>query len=497
MRQFPEASNMTLALKDYEDALADETQGMNVQEMGLFMHLQAIQVSRQLSMEGQNTRASNSQGPRSLDYLKMIFSEGLQKNRWIKQKPTSKQSELLAFLGIEALYGGAAGGGKSSALLMGALMFADVPGYNAILFRRTYQDLSLPESLMDRSLQWLGGTEAHWNASTHTWTFPSSARLSFGYLENDQDKFRYQSAEFQYIGFDELTQFNEDQYKFLFSRLRRLRTASVPLRMRTASNPGNIGHDWVKRRFMEEGLLKGRLFIPAKLADNPHLDQTSYIKSLNQLDPITRKQYLEGDWTAKHGAGKFKREWFQLVDNAPVDAARVRYWDMAATTAKPGKDPDYTVGVRLAMKDGFYWIEDIQRFRETPAVVEQRIRQTAMLDRDELATTHQGITVYMEVEPGSEGISLADHYSRNVLLEFDFRTERTTGNKELRANPVSSAAEQGRINLVRGAWINDFFDEAEGFPLGAHDDQVDALSGAFATVQNAAPIQAFSAPIDW
>jgi predicted phage terminase large subunit-like protein len=378
---------------------------------------------------------------------------------------------------------------------MGALMFAEIPGYNSILFRRTFQDLALPESLMDRSLQWLSGTEAHWNASTHTWTFPSTARLSFGYLENDQDKFRYQSAEFQYIGFDELTQFTEDQYRFLFSRLRRLKTASVPLRMRSASNPGNIGHDWVKQRFMIEGMKKGRLFVPAKLADNPYLDQASYIRSLNQLDPITRKQYLEGDWTAKHGGGKFKREWFEIVDNAPAEAARVRYWDMAATTAKQGKDPDYTVGVRLALKDGFYYIEDIQRFRETPAVVEMRIHQTIQLDTDELKQTNQAITTYMECEPGSEGISLVDHYARNILLGFDFRSNKTTGNKELRANPVSSAAEQKRIKLVRGGWISDFLDEAEGFPMGAHDDQVDALSGAFEMVQYAGPIQAFSAEV--
>jgi hypothetical protein len=82
----------------------------------------------------------------------------------------------------EALYGGAAGGGKSDAMLMAALQYVDVPGYNAILFRRTFQDLALPESLMDRSLQWLGGSDAKWNSSTHTWTFPSGARLAFGYL---------------------------------------------------------------------------------------------------------------------------------------------------------------------------------------------------------------------------------------------------------------------------------------------------------------------------
>ena len=425
----------------------------------------------------------------------------------------------------EALYGGAAGGGKSDALLMAGLQFADVPGYNAILFRRSYQDLALPEALMDRAAQWLGGTEAHWSAVNHTWTFPSTARLAFGYLETDQDKFRYQSAEFQFIGFDETTQFPEPRYRFLFSRLRRLAELPVPLRMRGASNPGNIGHDWVKRRFLpwlrclacgdEQQVAKaeivkecpkchsvniridaveGHIFVPAKLQDNPNLDQKSYIRSLNQLDPITRRQYLEGDWTAKHGGSKFQRSWFTIVGEAPANATRVRFWDMAATTPRQGTDPDYTVGAKVALSEGVYYIEDIRRFRKTPREVEREIRLTAELDRIKHGNN---ITTIMETEPGSEGISLVDHYQRNIMVGFVFRGHRTTGDKELRANPFSSASEAGNVKLVRGAWINGFLDEAEGFPLGGHDDQVDAVSGAFERLAFAGPIQAMTGTRKW
>lgn len=418
--------------------------------------------------------------------LREILKHTVLKNKWIPHRPTPKQAEFLMLTCREALYGGAAGGGKSDALLMAGLQFVDVPGYNGIIFRRTYPDLALPEALMDRALQWLGGTDATWSGSNHSWTFPSTARLAFGYMELDKDRFRYQSAEFQYIGFDELTQFTETQYRFLFSRLRRLEIRHVPLRMRSASNPGNIGHDWVKRRFMEEGPLTGRVFIPAKLEENPYLDRDSYVQSLNQLDPITRLQYLKGDWTAKHGGSKFQREWFDIVGEAPAGVTHVRFWDMAATTPKEGRDPDYTVGAKVCLKDGVYYVEDVQRFRLAPNGVEKRIRQTAQLDYE---LHKHNCVIYMEIEPGSEGISLIDHYNRNILVGFTFRGHRSTGDKELRANPFSSAAEAGNVKLVRGPWINAFLDEAESFPLGEHDDQVDAASGAFERLQHVGSIQ--------
>ncbi len=372
---------------------------------------------------------------------------------------------------------------------MAALQFVDEPGYNAILFRRTYEDLSLPGALMDRAFQWLGGTEARWNAINHTYTFPSNARLAFGYLKTQQDKFRYQSSEFQFIGFDETTQFLLSQYTYLFSRLRRLEGTITPVRMRSASNPGNIGHDWVKLRLIDEGAKYGRVFIPAKLDDNPNLDRESYIQSLNELDPITRAQYLRGDWTAKHGGNKFQREWFKIVTASPVQATRVRFWDMAATTPRPGTDPDYTVGAKVALAEGVYYIEDIIRGQKTPRDVENTIHLTARLDR--MQHGHR-INTFMETEPGSQGIALVDHYARNILTGFAFWGVRSTGDKELRANPVSSAAQAGNVKLVEGMWIGAFLDEAEGFPLGEHDDQIDAVSGAFDRLSYMGPIQARS-----
>jgi hypothetical protein len=228
----------------------------------------------------------------------------------------------------EVLYGGAAGGGKSEALLMAALQFVEVPGYSAILFRKTYADLALPGALMDRAHGILGGTAARWNGQEKVWTFPSGATLSFGYLDNENDRFRYQSSEFQFIGFDELTQFRERDYKFLFSRLRRNVDNQVPLRMRAGTNPGGAGHLWVKRRFDPEGKkprVEGRRFVGALLEDNPYLDQPTYEKSLQQLDSQTRRQYRKGDWTDFGGNHYYPSLWPRYVDTG--DAYKVRDGD--------------------------------------------------------------------------------------------------------------------------------------------------------------------------
>jgi hypothetical protein len=134
----------------------------------------------------------------------------------------SAKHELYLSLGqLEAFFGGAAGPGKSTALLAGALQYADVPGFSALILRRTYADLALPGALMDMAAEWLSQTDAHWRPGTFTWRFPSTATITFGHLEHEEQKRRYASSRYQYIAFDELTQFSETQYAFLFSRLRR------------------------------------------------------------------------------------------------------------------------------------------------------------------------------------------------------------------------------------------------------------------------------------
>lgn len=396
--------------------------------------------------------------------------------------PTLKQSLFLAYEGKEALFGGAAGGGKSSALLMAALQWINTPGYAALLLRRTYTDLSLPGALMDRAFSWLQGTAAKWSEKDKTWRFPSGATLTFGYLESSSDQFRYQSSEFQFIGFDELTQFEETQYTYLFSRLRRLKGFDVPLRMRAASNPGGPGHAFVKMRFgiaerIDQPIYqaeRGRLFIPSRLDDNEHLDREQYRESLQELDPFTRSQLESGHWS-EYSGGFFKREWLPIIEVLPADIdKKVRAWDFAATEAKPGRDPDWTAGVLLGRtKAKQYVILDVRRVRATPLAVQVLVRRTAEVDG-------RSVAVYAEEECGSSGKVVSDHYARNVLAGWPFYPVRSTGNKKDRAAPLSSMAEAGNVRLLRGHWNSAFLDELAGFPQGAHDDQVDAASLAFA-----------------
>lgn len=215
-------------------------------------------------------------------------------------KPTPKQQEFLELDNREALFGGAAGGGKSECLLMGALEDIHEPDYAALLLRRTYADLALPEAIMDRADSWLRGSPAKWSDKKKQWSFPSGAVLQFGYLATESDKYRYQSAAFQYIGFDELTQFTETQYRYMRSRVRRKAGSKLRLRLRSASNPGNIGHRWVGERF---GIIAGDAgddcaFVPSLLIDNPHIDQEEYRQTLEGLDATTRAQLLDGMWIA-------------------------------------------------------------------------------------------------------------------------------------------------------------------------------------------------------
>ncbi len=379
---------------------------------------------------------------------------------------------------------------NSTALLAAALQYVDVPGYNAILFRRTYADLALPGALLDRAREWLSPfiPEVKWNDKEKTWIFPSGATLTFGYLETEKDKYRYQSAEFQFVGFDELTQFTETQYTYLFSRLRRLKGFPVPPRMRAASNPGGEGHDWVKQRFIIEGIKKGRIFIPARLEDNPYIDIDQYEESLSNLDPVTRAQLRWGSWDVKEAGYLFKREWFPIVDRAPRLRKIVRYWDLAGTEKgqqrgkTKAKDPDWTVGLLLGATRTTWYVLDVQRARLAPHDVEELVKETANRDG-------RYVSIYFEQEPGSSGLYVIEHFAQ-LLRGFAVRGNKSTGSKVLRANVPSAHAQRGQIKLVRGPWISDFLDELEMFPGGKHDDQVDALSGAFEVVDKAPNISA-------
>ena len=406
--------------------------------------------------------------------------------KYIPYDPTPKQRAFLLMNNTrEILYGGAAGGGKSVAQLMAALQYVDIPGYSAILFRKTYADLSLPGALIDMSKQWLmpfvESKEVKWSEKEKQYVFPTGATLNFGYLESANDCYRYQGAEFQYIGMDEVTHIDPNNYRYLFSRLRKPKTLQVPLRFRATANPGGMFGEYYYQRLFIEFSDKGRIFICAGLADNPYLHAEAYRESLDELDPIERERLLNGNWEIKANGDVLNRHWFQIVpyDTIPASAQRVRYWDLASTdparrkNKRNKREPDWTAGFKLAHYQGMYWIEDIVRVQKTPKDVEDIIKSTAAADGYTCA-------IRIEEEPGSSGKITTDHYARNVLRGYDFVGVPTSGSKVERARAASAAAQGGRIfvsNKCRN--MLPFFDEADLFPYGLHDDTIDGFSGSF------------------
>lgn len=389
-------------------------------------------------------------------------------------------------------FGGSAGGAKSAALLMGALQYVDVPGYAALILRRNFKQLSLPGALIAKSHEWLDSTDANWSQGMRTWTFPSGATVTFGHIGSTEEaRTQYASAEFQYIAIDELTAFDEQDYRFMFSRLRRLAGSHVPLRMRTASNPGGRGHAWVKARFVDPATRVARAaFLRSNLWDNPHLDIPTYIESLREMHPVKWQHLLYGNWDAANLGEMFQpRLWLDeadYLDESPQLGVveRVRYWDLAAsepTEANP--DPDWSVGARLSrLVTGTYVIEHVLRRRLTPGATEQLVAATARSDSTRT-------TAWVEQTPGA-GKALVDHYKRNVFpTEITAKGDPVTGRtKADRARPLAAAMEKHKVKIVRADWNEALFDEMEAFSddptkSGAHDDQVDACSGAFARVQ--------------
>lgn len=264
-------------------------------------------------------------------------------------QPQPKQRLFQQRPEYEALYGGAAGGGKSDALLAEALRQVHIPHYRAILFRKTYPQLS---ELIDRSrdLYKAAFPRARYNGSQHFWEFPSGAKIYFGAMQHTKDRINYQGKRYDFVGFDELTHFTWDEYSYLFSR-NRPSGAGTRVYIRATCNPGGVGHGWVKDRFITAAppmtpiedkytvvspdgqaveMTRRRIFVPSTVFDNQILlrNDPGYLASLAMMPEAEKQALLYGSWDSFDGqvfrewrndpAHYADRVWTHVIDPFPI-----------------------------------------------------------------------------------------------------------------------------------------------------------------------------------
>ena len=434
------------------------------------------------------------------------------------------QTQFLASTASEILYGGAASGGKSAAVIAMPLRWVSHPEFRCLVLRREtvdLRDLLYKASKLYHSLY----PDVRYNGNDRTFTFPSGATVWFNHCQHDKDAFAYAGQEFQVQLWDELTHFSEFQYTEIGSRLRAA-VPGLPRYTRATSNPGSSGHEWVMARFapwldpscewpgtqvrrdangtklppLPPGKIawvlptdngpsivpKGtpgamsRQFIPAYIDDNPTLlkHDPGYKARLMDRDPVRREQLLHGNWLIKPAKGLyFKRVWFDFLDEAPSTniLKRVRAWDLASTV-----DGDWTIGVRLVMyRDRSIVVDHVLRTRGTPQHVEDTIMRTAEEDG-------KVVVIRLPQDPGQAGVAQVAALTK-LLMGYRTVFERPTGDKITRAGPVSSYCERRMVRIVRGPWTSPFLDVLEAFPEGTHDDDVDAFADAFNWISQAGP----------
>src|ERR1700738_3245884 len=431
------------------------------------------------------------------------------------------QTEFLRSPADICIYGGAAGGGKTTGLILEPLRHVSrVANFAAVFFRRTMPQITNPGALWDESLNFyprLGGTP-HLRMREWRW---ARGKIKFSHLQFATTVYDWQGAQITLICFDELTHFSAHQFFYMVSRNRStcgvrpyIRAtcnpdadswvadflawwidpeSGLPIRERAgvvryyirvadkitwADRPEDLMQHLPQPEDLPPGFEPPRpisvTFIPATVFDNPALLRVNpeYFAWLLSLPLLERERLLGGNWKIRPTAGLyFKREWCAVVDEVPAELDVVRYWDLAATEKTEFNDPDWTVGIKLGReRNGGFWVLGMVRARANPGDVEKLLLTTATKDGKK-------VRIGFGQDPGQAGKSQALHLVR-ALSAFTVRPAPESGDKRTRFGPFSSQCRAGNVKIWRGRWNEDLFRVLEGFPDLAHDDEVDACSGA-------------------
>lgn len=436
----------------------------------------------------------------------------------IRPQPGPQETWLRSPADI-AIYGGAAGGGKTWALLAEPLRHVANPAFTTVIFRRTSPQIRNPGGLWDESQQLYRLLGATPREQYLDWTFPTGATIQFAHLQYDSNVYDWQGAQIALIGFDELTHFSERQFFYLLSRNRS--TCGVRPYVRATTNPdadswvasfiswwidqetglaiaeragvlrwfvrvGDVLHwadsaDELRQQFPKIEP-KSATFVPASVYDNQVLlaKDPGYLANLMAQSLVERERLLNGNWKIKPAAGKvFNRSWFGIVEALPAGCEFCRFWDFAATEKQlAGDDPDYTAGILVAKApDGTFYIVDCIAVQVGPAEVDKLFLATSRQDASRYAPIGR-YRVRWEIEPGSAGKRESVRLVK-LLAGLDAKGVHPQGDKITRARGLAAQSEAGNVKLLRGAWNEGWLHHMHHQPDHPHDDIMDGSSGGF------------------
>ena len=430
------------------------------------------------------------------------------------------QEKFLATSADIAIYGGAAGGGKTYALLMEPLRYVYVRGYRAVIFRKNYTQITTSGGLWEESFSVYGniiGSVPVKNPK-YKWSFEGKGAVYFDYLGREDDVNKWQGSQITFIGFDELTHFSEKQFFYMLSRNRS--TCGIKPYVRATCNPD--ADSWVasfiewwidpdtgypiqersgKIRYMaridekiiwgnsrEELINKGvdRMkiksvtFIASTLKDNRILMEKdpSYLANLEVLPLIEKERLLHGNWKIKAAAGMFfKRvQVGEMLSVLPDDiVAFVRGWDLAATDMDEDEDAAFTAGVLMARrKNGRFLIVDVINQQLKAGDVRKLLLTTAATDQAKYGNVRQRLPQ----DPGQAGKAQKESFQL-MLAGYDVSIQLESGSKQTRAEPMAALWQQGFFDVMIGDWNEPYFNQLESFPESKFKDMVDASSSSF------------------